>query len=152
MPDAPLLLVVDPRWPLDADAGRAARELETAAGTPITTLRVPTGGQVYDLPPPGDGVVVVVGEHHAAVAVPPKTWSRPVCWYVEGSCTRAWLGGREVTTTSLSEFVTSSHRPESSSPWPWAALVTGGGCSVLAVVLLAGVIVRLRRTRRARAG
>lgn len=146
MPDPVLLLVVDERWPLDADAAQTARELELATGASVTTLRVPTDRSMYALAPPGAGMVVVVVERGTSPMKPPSDWTRSVCWHATAGCTPAWRDGVEVKADSIAAFV--------APPGSVAGIALGeallpfalgGACVVVGICVVVGLILVVRR-------
>ncbi len=122
MPEHPLLLVTDGRWPLDADGARVARELELATGTPVSIRRVPDGHDAYRLISSGDAVVVLVATAGDA-AQPPVGWTRPVCWHVTEGCAAVW-NIRVDAAASISEFIAAT-KPSAWSEVSWACPLCG---------------------------
>lgn len=143
MPERPLLLVTDGRWPLDADGARVARELELATGAPVSILRVPDGHDAYRLISDDDAAVIVVATAGEA-AQPPVGWTRPVCWHVAEGCAAAW-NIRVNATSSISEFVAATG-PTAWSEAGWACPVCGV-CGVTALGLLALLLLIAARRR-----
>lgn len=148
MSDHALLLVTDARWPLDAAGARLARELELAIGSPVRSLRVPNGEDLYSFVPDGDAVVVIAAPVGVPMIAPPDDWSRAVCWNVQNGCTETWNVASEARTDTISAFVAASEAREPLN-LAWNAItsaLTGFfGAGILVVVV--GILVVRHRIR-----
>ena len=144
MPDHPLLLATDGRWPLDPDGAMTAHALQAATMDSVTVLRVPNDATAYRFVPAGKGLVVIVACEKEVPVAPPAGWGHPVCWHVAGDgCLTGWNGG--TTTDSMAGFVAETTGPTSappvmSGPRGWIALPL----LTLALFLVAGKML-LRR-------
>jgi len=125
LPDHPLLLVTDSRWPLDADGAMVAHTLQAAALDRVTALRVPDDATAYRFVPPGDGLVVIVADEKTVPVAPPAGWKHPVCWHVADGCLTGWNGGTQ--TESIATFVSAATSsvpsiPQTASTYTWLLL------------------------------